>query len=159
MTDNLNWPRYQCHEVCQAIVIADVTRLGEDRYLVSAEDPDCEPITITAGFYKQHVPRPSNFLIRYANGDLGYEPASSFTKDNHILRHLHFGGALAALRSGEKVRREGWNGKGLWVELQQPDEHSKMTLPYLYLCYPNGNRVPWAPTQTDLLENDWEIVP
>ena len=40
-----------------------------------------------------------------------------------------FGEALNKLRSGQKVQRMGWNGKGLWLELQMPDEHSKMTLP------------------------------
>ena len=72
--------------------------------------------------------------------------------------------ALTFVKMGFKIRRIGWNGKGLWVELQRPDEHSKMTLPYLYLNYPPtdkyhyGCRVPWIPSQTDLLENDWEVL-
>ena len=49
---------------------------------------------------------------------------------------MTFGEALEKLKKGEKVRRKGWNGKGLWLELQRPDEHSKMTLPYVYLNYP-----------------------
>lgn len=74
-----------------------------------------------------------------------------------------FSVALQELKKGKKARRIGWNGKGLWVELQKPDEHSKMTLPYLYLNYPegdkyhNGCRVPWLPSQTDILEDDWEV--
>lgn len=78
--------------------------------------------------------------------------------------NLNFSTALMFCKSGYKIRRSGWNGKGLWVELQNPDEHSKMTLPYLYLNYPSGDkyhsgcRVPWFPSQTDLLENDWEVV-
>lgn len=72
-----------------------------------------------------------------------------------------FGHALDHLRKGAKVQREGWNGKGLWLELQQPDAHSKMTLPYLFLSYPDdaaitpGARVPWLASQTDLLAHDW----
>ena len=77
---------------------------------------------------------------------------------------MTFSAALELLKQGKKVRRSGWNGKGLWIEIQRPDEHSKMTLPYLYLNYPkgdvyhNGCRVPWLASQTDLLENDWEEV-
>lgn len=74
-----------------------------------------------------------------------------------------FSAALQELKKGRKARRTGWNGKGMWIELQRPDEHSKMSLPYLYLNYPkgdkyhNGCRVPWLASQTDLLEEDWEI--
>jgi hypothetical protein len=77
-----------------------------------------------------------------------------------------FGIALSNLKLGYKVARRGWNGKGMWLELQVPDAHSKMTLPYLYLNYPAdrngpypaGARVPWLASQTDLLEEDWVIV-
>lgn len=74
------------------------------------------------------------------------------------------GSAINALYAGARVRRRGWNGKGMWLKLQQPDEQSKMTLPYIYIeypvghaAYPQGSRVPWLASQTDLLANDWEI--
>ena len=76
---------------------------------------------------------------------------------------MNFEQALAALKTDQKIFRDGWNGKGLWVEMQRPDENSKMTLPYLFLNYPSdskntpGCRVPWAPSQTDLLAEDWCI--
>ena len=73
-----------------------------------------------------------------------------------------FSWALHQLKHGVKMARDGWNGKGMWLELQTPDEHSKMTLPYLYLnypagsaAYPDGARVPWLASQTDLLAEDW----
>lgn len=75
-----------------------------------------------------------------------------------------FGWALAQLRDGRKVARSGWNGRDMWLTLQFPDEHSKMTLPYIYLSYPEGGvypggaRVPWLPSQTDVLSSDWSIV-
>lgn len=77
---------------------------------------------------------------------------------------MDFGKAIEALKAGKKVCREGWNGKGLWLELQTPDEHSKMTLPYIYINYPPdavntpGARVPWLASQTDMLAEDWTIV-
>ncbi len=77
---------------------------------------------------------------------------------------MNFGQAIEALKTGGKVSRSGWNGKGLWVEMQRPDEYSKMTLPYLYLNYPAdaantpGARVPWLASQTDILAEDWEVA-
>jgi hypothetical protein len=77
---------------------------------------------------------------------------------------MKIGQAVEALESGEKVTRIGWNGKFMWLELQVPDEHSKMTLPYIYLnypassVYPSGARVPWLASQTDLLADDWIAV-
>lgn len=78
---------------------------------------------------------------------------------------FNFGIALEKLKDGAKVRRSGWNGKGMWLQLQVPDEHSKMTLPYIYIeypvghvAYPEGSRVPWLASQTDSLSEDWQIV-
>lgn len=45
-----------------------------------------------------------------------------------------FGWALSKLRCGWPVRRRGWNGKGIFIKLQVPDEHSKMTSPYIPLA-------------------------
>jgi hypothetical protein len=77
---------------------------------------------------------------------------------------MDFGYALVNLKAGKRVARKGWNGKGLWLELQHPDTFSKMTLPYVYLNYPDdadntpGARVPWLASQTDMLCEDWVIV-
>ena len=75
-----------------------------------------------------------------------------------------FAVALRELKEGNKVARSGWNGKGLWLELQRPNAHSKMTLPYIFISYPEdaqntpGARVPWLASQTDLLADDWMVV-
>lgn len=77
---------------------------------------------------------------------------------------MDFGDAIRALKAGQRVARAGWNGKGMWLEIQRPDEGSKMTLPYVFLNYPAdgafmpGARVPWQPSQTDVLAEDWAIV-
>lgn len=75
------------------------------------------------------------------------------------------GWAIKQMRDGARVARSGWNGKSMWLKLQVPDEHSKMTLPYIYIeypaghvAYPNGSRVPWLASQTDLLATDWFVV-
>ena len=78
-----------------------------------------------------------------------------------------FGEALNLLRNGYKCARKGWNGKGIYIELQRPDEHSKMTQPYIYIVttqlktdntYAPKGIVPWLASQTDMLATDWCVV-
>lgn len=75
-----------------------------------------------------------------------------------------FGEAIKYLKRGLKVKRLGWNGKGIYLEMQRPDEHSKMTLPYIYIVTDNlitdnphalKGVVPWLASQTDMLAEDW----
>lgn len=70
----------------------------------------------------------------------------------------NFGWALEQLLNGERVYREGWNGKGMWIKLQVPDENSKMRRPYLYMSPIDGELVPWVASQSDLLAEDWDVV-
>ena len=69
-----------------------------------------------------------------------------------------FGAAIAHLKEGGRVAREGWNGKNMWLGLQVPDAHSKMTLPYIYMYTAQGDLVPWLASQTDILSEDWELL-
>jgi hypothetical protein len=66
--------------------------------------------------------------------------------------------SLTWAKEGKRIARLGWNGNGMWVALQVPDEHSKMSLPYLYMSTVDGKLVPWVASQTDLLSNDWIIA-
>ena len=72
---------------------------------------------------------------------------------------MNFGRALSLLKARYKVCREGWNGIGQWLELQVPDKHSKMTLPYIYIHTVQGDLVPWFASQTDVLGEDWILLP
>lgn len=82
--------------------------------------------------------------------------------------------ALQHIRGGFRMTRDGWARNGMFVEIQVPDEHSKMTLPYIFLCgtvqtcAPDAEaqtppeisfRVPWIASQTDLLATDWRTSP
>lgn len=69
---------------------------------------------------------------------------------------MDIGWATAELLNGRRVRRRGWNGKGMYIQLQRPDANSKMTLPYVYMSTVQGDLVPWLCSQTDLLSRDWE---
>ena len=71
---------------------------------------------------------------------------------------MDFSNALNEVKGGGKIQRAGWNGKDLKVALQVPDGYSKMTLPYLYIEYPDGRCCPWLASQTDILAEDWKVV-
>jgi uncharacterized protein DUF2829 len=71
---------------------------------------------------------------------------------------MDFGMALAALKAGNKISREGWNGKEMWCRLQVPDENSKMRRPYIYMKPVDGDLVPWVASQSDLLAEDWFLI-
>lgn len=71
---------------------------------------------------------------------------------------MNIGETVQALKAGRVVARRGWNGKGVYLKLQVPDIHSKMTLPYVYMSTAQGDLVPWLCSQTDLLAEDWQVV-
>lgn len=84
-----------------------------------------------------------------------------------------FGEALEALKSGNKVARNGWNGKGMFVFLV-PGSRFKVSRPPLLGIYPEGTEVqyhahidmktadgqvvPWLASQTDVLAEDWVVL-
>ena len=78
---------------------------------------------------------------------------------------MDFSQALQAVKKGMNIAREGWNGKNMWVGMALPGRESLTTHPFLYIeypeehhAYPNGCRVPWLASQTDMLAEDWMIV-
>jgi hypothetical protein len=86
------------------------------------------------------------------------------TKGEPKMETTDFGYALRQLKEGHAMARLGWNGTGICIRLQVPDEHSKMTQPYIYIDTtglesesPHAVRglVPWLASQTDMLAGDW----
>lgn len=86
---------------------------------------------------------------------------------------MSFGTALYALKQGKKVARKGWNGKGQFVYLvtedsypvkmdaakELADENGKVKYgAYMALKTVDGTVVPWTPSQTDCLAEDWELT-
>lgn len=80
---------------------------------------------------------------------------------------MDFGDCLKMLKQGKRMARAGWNGRGIYIKLQVPDENSFMTFPYIYIETTNlqtdnpkapKGRVPWLASQTDMLADDWEVV-
>lgn len=64
-----------------------------------------------------------------------------------------FDEAMKYLKRGISVRRKAWQ-PDVKICTQFPDEHSKMTAPYLYVESRFG-RVPWKETMIEMFEEDW----
>ena len=90
------------------------------------------------------------------------------------MSELHgIGWAVKQMWNGDKVRRAGWNGKGMFLFLV-PGSTFLVNRPPLLGIYPEGTEinyhahvdmktatgtvVPWLCSQTDLLAVDWEIA-
>lgn len=89
---------------------------------------------------------------------------------------MDFGTAIVALKRGESVARKGWNGKGMFLTLQNGSEvigtdmrnepaknyyaDTKVRIcPHIDMKSADGSYVVgWLASQTDILAEDWEIV-
>ena len=69
---------------------------------------------------------------------------------------MNFGEAFEKVKSGMAMRLPSWSDD-VRIRAQYPDEHSKMTAPYLYVESRFG-RVPWKETNIELFSEKWEIV-
>lgn len=87
-------------------------------------------------------------------------------KELDMRKTFNFGKALELLKEGKKVCRKGWNGKGIWIEMQFPELYSRMTQAYICIVTtdlqsdnPDAPRgiVPWVASQTDMLAEDWQV--
>ena len=95
---------------------------------------------------------------------------------------LTFGNAMLALKAGKAISRKGWNGKGLFVFMQVPStigidiipkmqslpESVKKILidrnaPIAYnnqmaIVYIHNNISGWAPSGSDSIAEDWNVI-
>lgn len=87
-------------------------------------------------------------------------------------KNLSFESALTILKNGQKVGRSGWNGKGMYLYHVPANTYPAITeiakeefgdiVPYgayIAMKTAQNNVVPWLPSQTDVLAEDWEIIP
>jgi hypothetical protein len=81
------------------------------------------------------------------------------TQETLKSKSLTFGDALAALKAGLKVARSGWNGKGMYVQLNKGGDYEfSELLPFFVLKGVNNAFNTWVPSVSDCLAEDWEIV-
>ena len=88
--------------------------------------------------------------------------------------NLNFGQAIELMKQGKKVARVGWNGAGMFTYLVPAAAYLAQTgiakehfgghamVPYreyLALKTAQGDVATWAPSCSDALAEDWELVP
>lgn len=81
-----------------------------------------------------------------------------------------FGRAIQLLKQGKKLQREGWNGKGQYIELatnisykNNKDEiinaeHDAIGNKAISFVGTSGVQLGWLASQADMLADDWKIV-
>jgi len=69
---------------------------------------------------------------------------------------MNFGEAFEQVKKGKSMRLPQWQPDVL-IKAQYPDEHSKMTAPYLYVESRFG-KVPWKETMIELFSEEWVVV-
>lgn len=125
------------------------------------------------------------YLVEYTDGGqanttvyagyVSWSPKAVFERAYREVntQRLDFGAALVVLKSGGKVARDGWNGKGMFLFLVNGSRFAVNRAPLLGI-YPEGtivdyrshidmktaqgDVVPWVASQSDLLADDWVVV-
>ena len=69
---------------------------------------------------------------------------------------MNFGQALEFVKHSMGMRLPQWKGDVV-IRAQYPDEHSKMTSPYLYVESRFG-KVPWKETMIEMFADNWEVT-
>jgi len=116
------------------------------------------------------------YKVIYEDGYESWSPKTTFEKAYHESGKMSFSEALYALKHGAKIARSGWNGKGMFLTLQQGSEvdgslmrnenaknfygNDKVKIcPHIDMKAADGSYVVgWLASQTDMLADDWCIV-
>lgn len=80
-----------------------------------------------------------------------------------------FGPAIMAVHNGARVQREGWNGKGMYIYMEDMVKsvtvgaggmkHNRIYPPTMVLFNAKGeHQVGWVPSQEDMFASDWSVV-
>lgn len=83
---------------------------------------------------------------------------------------MDFGEAIQQLKRGERVQREGWNGKNQYIELAYNisyinplgeianAEHKAIGNKAIAFVGTSGIQLGWLASQADMLAEDWRVV-
>lgn len=146
--------------------------------IIDAEPMTCGDYNIYRGqiIPSTEDPAAPGYLVRYPDGYERWFSESAFEEAYRPKRGMTFGMAVEAMKKGYRVTRRGWNGVGMSVVMQKgyPDgiPCNKQTAeawgmkegelfkcrPYLQMRCADGTFQMWLASQSDILEEDWEVV-
>lgn len=85
-----------------------------------------------------------------------------------MKEQFDFGEALKRLKGGKRVERNGWNGKGMWLQVVREWDSPTAPFytgaggnpkvrnaPFIAMKTAQDEFVPWLASQTDVLAEDW----
>jgi len=125
-----------------------------------------------AGYLVEYIDGGKANTEEYA-GYVSWSPADVFERAYRMTNGLTFGLALEALKAGQKLARSGWNGAGQFVYIVPANAYPAQTgaakayfgdgalVPYgAYLALKNAQDTvnTWAPSISDVLAEDWQVV-
>jgi hypothetical protein len=168
-------PTYRSHKTVRA---APIIGILEGR---TPSDPLAQRVYLETHYGTVEAPanifargRPTlgvDYVVIYDDGYVSWSPKKPFEEGYTALDRagiaadapereraegLDFGRAIRLLKRGQRVARDGWNGKGMWVEMSFGD--GRLFLPHVMLRTVDGKIVPWNASQTDMLADDWTLV-
>ena len=120
-----------------------------------------------AGDHKTGDP---GYRVRYSDGYESWSPTDVFEAAYRRTDSMSFGLAIEAAKKGHKIQREGWNGKGQYVELATcisyknasgeavNVNHDAIGNAALAFVGTSGVQLGWLASQADMLADDWRIV-
>lgn len=127
---------------------------------------------IVKGFEQQKDGK-DGYGVIYADGYTSWSPKDVFEEAYRECDSMTFGLAVEAMKKGAKVARSGWNGQGMFVYLVAGSTFTVNRAPLLGI-YPEGTEIKyrphmdlktadgsvstWAPSGSDALAEDWQIV-
>ncbi|WP_203642941.1 DUF2829 domain-containing protein [Levilactobacillus andaensis] len=123
--------------------------------VVDVDGMDCIIVSISAVGNER-------YLVDYSP----VKPAVRHSKKEDV-KTMDFSKALKLLKQGKRLRRKGWNGKGIFIKLRTATANSDMSHDFIYIDTTGlqtdnqgapKDRVPWLASQTDMLANDWEVA-
>ena len=73
---------------------------------------------------------------------------------------MNFGQALEELKLGRKVAREGWNGKGVYIQMNTGGNYNESSkiMPFFVIKNVQNSFNTWVPSVSDCLAEDWQIA-
>ncbi len=135
-------------------------------------------------------PDDPGYLVEYVDGGqanhpdfagyISWSPKDVFERAYRPVSGMTFGLAIEALKTGQRVARAGWNGKGMWLSLSGHHERKipanafwsqnnreyadqqggeATVLPSITMKTATGEiLMGWLASQTDMLADDWCVI-
>ena len=124
-------------------------------------------------------PLEEGYLVEYPDsksnhpqfrGYISWSPKAAFEDAyRNVEEGCSFGHAVHLMKLGFKLARKGWNGKGMYISYVDPKEWNSSELerhwdedlkprPWIGIKTVDDEYMPWVPSQSDVLAEDWVLA-